>query len=160
MGGVRFFLKYFEEIVAGLFMVLMSLCTFANVLARYVFNSPIQWAEEFSRYAFIWVVFMGAAVCTKRNRHIAIDSLLQVLPAPMQRVFHLLVDVCILGLMAVIVYYGGILTSAATQTTATLKVPQYVVYLVVPASAALIFLHALGDFQRHLRSILEGGERP
>jgi len=160
MGGVRFFLKYFEEIVAGLFMVLMSLCTFANVLARYVFNSPIQWAEEFSRYAFIWVVFMGAAVCTKRNRHIAIDSLLQVLPAPMQRVFHLLVDVCILGLMAVIVYYGGILTSAATQTTATLKVPQYVVYLVVPASAALIFLHALGDFQRHLRSILKGGERP
>lgn len=160
MGGVRFVLKYFEEIVAGVFMVLMSLSTFANVVARYVFNSPIQWAEEFSRYAFIWVVFMGAAVCTKRNRHIAIDSLLQILPAPMQRVFHLLVDVCILGLMVVIVYYGGILTSAATQTTATLKVPQYVVYLVVPASAALIFLHTLGDFQRHLRSVLKGGERP
>lgn len=160
MGGVRFVLKYFEEIVAGVFMVLMSLSTFANVVARYVFNSPIQWAEEFSRYAFIWVVFMGAAVCTKRNRHIAIDSLLQILPASIQRVFHLLVDVCILGLMAVIVYYGGILTSAATQTTATLKVPQYVVYLVVPASAALIFLHTLGDFQRHLRSVLKGGERP
>jgi TRAP-type C4-dicarboxylate transport system permease small subunit len=160
MGGVRFVLKYFEEIVAGVFMVLMSLSTFANVVARYVFNSPIQWAEEFSRYAFIWVVFMGAAVCTKRNRHIAIDSLLQILPAPMQRVFRLLVDVCILGLMVVIVYYGGILTSAATQTTATLKIPQYVVYLVVPASAALIFLHTLGDFQRHLRSVLKGGERP
>jgi TRAP-type C4-dicarboxylate transport system permease small subunit len=160
MGGVRFVLKYFEEIVAGVFMVLMSLSTFANVVARYVFNSPIQWAEEFSRYAFIWVVFMGAAVCTKRNRHIAIDSLLQILPAPMQRVFRLLVDVCILGLMAVIVYYGGILTAAATQTTATLKVPQSVVYLVVPASAALIFLYTLGDFHRHLRSVLRGGERP
>lgn len=160
MGGVRFVLRYFEEIVAGVFMVLMSLSTFANVLARYVFNSPIQWAEEFSRYAFIWVVFMGAAVCTKRTRHIAIDSLVQVLPARARSCFHLLVDVCILGLMSVILYYGGILTSAATQTTATLKVPQYVVYLVVPASASLIFVHTLGDFQRHLRSMLRGGERP
>jgi TRAP-type C4-dicarboxylate transport system permease small subunit len=159
MGGVWFVLKYFEEIVAGLFMVLMSLCTFANVVARYVFNSPIQWAEEFSRYAFIWVVFMGAAVCTKRNRHIAIDSLVQVLPARVQSIFRLVVDLCILGLMVVIVYYGGILTSAATQTTATLKIPQYVVYLVVPASAALIFLHTLGDLQRHLRSLLKGGGR-
>ena len=160
MAGVRFVLKYFEEMVAGLFMVLMSLSTFTNVLARYVFNSPIQWAEEFSRYAFIWVVFMGAAVCTKRNRHIAIDSLVQVLPARAQSGIRLLVDLCILGLMAVIVYYGGILTSMATQTTATLKIPQYVVYLVVPASAALIFLHALGDLQRHLRNVLKGGERP
>ena len=160
MAAVRFVLNYFEELVAGLFMVLMSFSTFANVVARYVFNSPIQWAEEFSRYAFIWVVFMGAAVCTKRKRHIAIDSLVQVLPAGVQSGVHLLVDLCILGLMAVIVYYGGILTAAATQTTATLKVPQYVVYLVVPASAALIFLHALGDFQRHLRGCLKGGERP
>ena len=61
MAAVRFVLNYFEELVAGLFMVLMSFSTFANVVARYVFNSPIQWAEEFSRYAFIWVVFMGAA---------------------------------------------------------------------------------------------------
>jgi TRAP-type C4-dicarboxylate transport system permease small subunit len=160
MAGARFALKYFEEIVAGLFMVLMSLCTFANVVARYGFNSPIQCAEEFSRYAFIWVVFMGAAVCTKRGRHIAIDSLVQALPAPVQSCLHLLVDLCTLGLMAVIVYYGGILTAAATQTTATLKIPQYVVYLVVPVSAALIFLHALGDLRRHVRIALGGGGRP
>jgi len=68
---LRFAVKYFEEIVAGVFMVLMSVTTFANVLARYFFNSPIQWAEELARYSFIWVVFAGAVVCTKRKRHIA-----------------------------------------------------------------------------------------
>ena len=72
--SLRFSVKYFEEILSGTFMVLMSLTTFANVVARYFFNSPIQWAEEFSRYAFIWVVFMGAVVCTKHKRHIGIDS--------------------------------------------------------------------------------------
>ncbi len=160
MGGFRFFLKNFEEFVAGVFMVLMSLATFSNVVARYILNSPIQWAEEFSRYAFIWVVFMGAAVCTKRKRHIAIDSLVLALPGRMQSYFHVMVDLLILGLMVVIVYYGSILTASATQTTATLKVPQYIVYIVVPVSAALIFLHSLRDFQRHLRTALRGGELP
>ena len=49
-----------EEIASGALLVLMSLATFGNVVARYFFNNPIEWAEEFSRYAFIWIVFLGA----------------------------------------------------------------------------------------------------
>ena len=158
MPQIRFVVKYFEELVAGLFMVLMSFATFANVVSRYVFNSPIQWAEEFARYAFIWVVFAGAVVCTKRKRHIAIDGLVTVLPPVLRAWALVLADLTTLGLMLVIVYYGWILSSAATQITATLKVPQYVIYAVVPVSAALIFLHTLGDITRHLRGALQGEE--
>jgi TRAP-type C4-dicarboxylate transport system permease small subunit len=60
-------------------------------------------------------------------------------------------DACTLGIALVIVHYGWKLTAAATQTTATLKVPQYVVYAVVPVSAALIFVHTLRDFVGNLR---------
>ena len=137
-------------------MALMFLATFMNVVARYGFNSPIQWAEEFSRYAFIWVVFMGAAVCAKRKRHIAIDSLLLAMPKWTQPIFSLLVDLAVLGLMAVVIYYGWILTRSATQITATLKISQYVVYIVVPVSAAFIFLRSLGDFRNHLLCVLRG----
>ena len=160
MAGFRFLLKNFEEFISGIFLVLMSLATFSNVIARYIFNNPIQWAEEFSRYAFIWVVFMGAAVCTKRKRHIAIDSLVLVLPRRIQTYFHVLVDLFILGLMVVIVYYGSILTISATNTTATLKVPQYIVYIVVPISGALIFLYSIGDLRQHLRRLLGSVESP
>ena len=149
-----------EEMGAGTFMVLMFFTTFSNVVARYFFNSPIMWAEEFSRYAFIWVVFLGAVICTKRKRHIAIESLVQVLPKGLQPLFHLLVDVFILALMAVIFYYGWLLTFSATQITATLKVRQYVVYIVVPLSAGLIFLYSLGDFRRHLHGALSKKEEP
>ncbi|HWT79527.1 MAG TPA: TRAP transporter small permease [Candidatus Methylomirabilis sp.] len=160
MEGFRLLLKNCEEFVAGIFMVFMSLATFSNVIARYIFNNPIQWAEEFSRYAFIWVVFMGAAVCTKRKRHIAIDSLVLVLPRRIQTYFHVLVDLFILGLMVVIVYYGSILTISATNTTATLKVPQYIVYIVVPISGALIFMYSIGDLRQHLRRLLGSVESP
>ena len=158
MSALRFAVKYFEEIVAGVFMVVMSATTFANVLARYFFNSPIQWAEELARYSFIWVVFMGAVVCTKRKRHIAIDILLQALPTRSAAWARLLVDCCTVGIALVIAYYGWKLTAAATQITATLQVPHYVIYIVVPASAALIILHTLGDFLGNLRAALRREE--
>jgi len=154
MNLVRFSMKYFEEVLSGTFMVLMFLATFANVVARYLFNSPIQWAEEFSRYAFIWVVFLGAVVCTKHKRHIVIDSLVKALPRHLQRWVNLAADLLTLALMVIITWYGWILTRGATQITATLNVPQYVIYIVVPASGVLGFLHSLGDLRRHLRDAL------
>ena len=44
-----------EEVLAASILAAMSAATFLNVVARYVFNSPFDWAEEFSRYAFIWL---------------------------------------------------------------------------------------------------------
>jgi C4-dicarboxylate transporter DctQ subunit len=150
----RFSVKYFEEILSGTFMVLMFLATFTNVVARYFFNSPIQWAEEFARYAFIWVVFLGTVVCTKQKRHIGIDSVVKVLPSHVQPWMNLASDLLTLGLMVIIIWYGWILTRSATQMTATLQIPQYVIYLVAPCSGVLGALYGLGDFRRHLREAL------
>ena len=157
MEGLRYTARYFEEIVAGIFMVLMSITTFSNVVARYIFNSPIQWAEEFSRYAFIWLVFMGAVICTKVKRHIIIDTLVVFMPARVKAAFQLVVDVLVIGLMLVMVYYGWVLIGSATQPTSTLKVPQYVVYLCVPLSALLILVRSFEDIKENLR-MLAGGQ--
>jgi TRAP-type C4-dicarboxylate transport system permease small subunit len=160
MAGVRFFLKNFEEIVAGAFLVMMSLATFGNVLLRYFLNSPLGWAEEFARYAFIWLVFMGAALCTKHNRHITIDALVVFLPRRAQAVCNLLADTVALGLMLVIIYYGSILASMATQPTSTLGIPQYMVYIAMPIAATLIIYHSLGRMWSRLRYLLGRGEGP
>jgi TRAP-type C4-dicarboxylate transport system permease small subunit len=160
MGPIRFFLKNFEEIAAGSFLVLMSVATFGNVVLRYAFNSPIQWAEEFSRYAYIWVVFLGAAACSKRKMHIVIDAVTLCLPRRVQAFCALLVEAIVLVLMGAVAYYGYILCTMATQATSTLKIPQYTVYLVVPISAALIFLHSIKEFWSDLQGVLSGENRP
>jgi len=154
MNIVKFSIKYFEELLSGTFLVLMFLATFTNVLARYFLNNSIQWAEEFSRYAFIWIVFLGAVVCTKHKRHIGIDSVVKILPAPVQPWVNLTADLLTSALMVILIWYGGLLTQNATQMTATLNVPQYVIYMVVPASGVLGLCYSLGEFRSHLREAL------
>jgi TRAP-type C4-dicarboxylate transport system permease small subunit len=134
----------------------MSLATFGNVILRYAFNSPIQWAEEFSRYAFIWVVFLGAAACSKRKGHIAIDALTLLAPPAFRRFLARVVQGLVLILTASVTYFGWVLCRLATQATSTLNIPQYVVYLVVPFSAALIFVHTTLDLWRDLQGRTAG----
>lgn len=160
MGALRFVCKNFEEVAAGTFLVLMSVATFGNVVLRYVFNSPIQWAEEFSRYAFIWVVFLGAAACSKRKMHIVIDAVPALLPPRARTLCSLVVETVILVLMGAIAHYGYTLCTMATQATSTLKIPQYAVYAVVPFSAALIFFHTLGELRDSLRGLMAREGRP
>jgi TRAP-type C4-dicarboxylate transport system permease small subunit len=156
---VRYILGNFEEILAGTFMVLMCVATFSNVVARYCFNSPIPWAEEFARYAFIWLVFVGAVVCTKHKRHICIDTAVALLPTSAQQFFRIMVDAAIFVLMIIILFYGWLLTAAATQPTATLGIPTSCVYIVAPLSALLILVRSLKDFWSDLRAVFIGGTR-
>jgi TRAP-type C4-dicarboxylate transport system permease small subunit len=149
---------YFEELVAGSLFVLMSLATLANVIARYFFSTPIAWAEEFSRYAFIWIVFMGAAYCSKANRHIVIDGVALALPHTIRAYLQVAVDLLALALMGTLVYYGWLLTVFTTQPTSTLRVPMSVVYVVVPMSALVILIRSVGPLVTHLRTAIRGSE--
>jgi len=158
VGSVGFVAKNFEELVADTFMLLMCLATFTNVIARYIFNESFQWAEEFSRYSFIWVVFIGAALCTKHKRHIVIDGFVLALPKRLTHLISSFVDLVSIGFMLVLIYYGWVLCTFATQPTSTLKIPQYLVYAVVPLSAILITIYSVRDLRHDLRAYIAGGE--
>ena len=157
---MRFYLGKIEEIIAGIFMVLMSACTVGNVIARYVFNSPIAWAEEFARYAFVWVVFLGAVACTKQKRHIVIDAVVVVLPRRARVCVLAFADLLIIGLMGALVYYGWIFTTMSTEPTSMMEIPQYLIYVAVPLSAALVIVYTVGDIRRNVAEAVRGRDEP
>jgi TRAP-type C4-dicarboxylate transport system permease small subunit len=158
MHGTGAVLGNIPEIAAGGIMVLMFLSTFTNVLARYLFNSPIEWAEELSRYAFVWLVFLGAAACTKRKRHIVIENLVLVCPGRVQSLLRVLAHLATLVLMTVVLLYGWKLMRNATQSTATLMIPKAFVYSVIPFTALSIILYSVGDLLQDAKAFLQGGE--
>jgi TRAP-type transport system small permease protein len=148
-----------EEILAASILVTMSAATFLNVIARYVFNSPFDWAEEFSRYAFIWLVFMGAVVATTHRRHIVIDLVITSLPRSAQTVCRVLADLVTLALMAAMAFYGWMAAQTATSSTATLGVPRSWVYMSAPVAGVLIFCHTLVDLATGAPGGRDGGSR-
>jgi TRAP-type C4-dicarboxylate transport system permease small subunit len=83
----------FEDWVCFGFFWLMSALVFLQFFTRYVMNDSFAWTEELAVYCLIPVVFIGAAMCVRRSRHIQVNILYRYLPASAGRVLSTLVDV-------------------------------------------------------------------
>jgi TRAP-type C4-dicarboxylate transport system permease small subunit len=72
--GASAYCKLLETLLV-LLLAVMVLMVFGNVVLRYVFNSGITVSEELSRWAFVWMTFLGAIVAIKENGHLGTDML-------------------------------------------------------------------------------------
>ena len=75
-----------EETSIAICLGLMTLITFANVVARYVFEDNILWALEVTVFLFAWLVLMGMSYGVKKHVHIGVDVVINAVSAPVRKV--------------------------------------------------------------------------
>ncbi|MDU5085992.1 MAG: TRAP transporter small permease [Anaerococcus vaginalis] len=122
----------------------MTLIIFLQVISRYIFNSPLVWSEELSRYLFVWISFLAIADAVRTKSHIALSILTDRMSEDRKQIVSRLNYslTCIIG---IIITYGGIvlMNLGVHQSSATLGVPMFLVYLVIPVSGVLISIFSV-----------------
>ncbi len=152
-----------EETSIALCLGLMTLITFANVVARYVMNSNILWALELTVFLFAWLVLMGASYAVKKHIHIGVDVVLNaVSPGPRKILAILSVAACLAFSILLLIgswnYWYPFITERAWLETEDIpmpgmfmfladwfnegeryeKVPRFIPYLALPLGMALL----------------------
>ncbi|MFI8747057.1 TRAP transporter small permease [Pseudomonas sp. NPDC077186] len=61
-------------------LITMVVLVFGNVVLRYAFNDSILVSEEVSRWAFVWLTFLGAVILLRDRGHMGVDLALRALP--------------------------------------------------------------------------------
>ena len=85
-----------EEAILSIFLVIMTLLVFIDVVMRFGFNSGIAWSQEVTLYMMAWFVLFGASYGVKVGAHIGVDSFVKIFPKSIRRALGLLsVSVCI-----------------------------------------------------------------
>ncbi len=74
-----------EEKLIAVILGLMTALTFANVVARYAFDSNILWALEMTVFLFAWLVLLGAAYAVKKGTHLGVDLIVNMLGSKARR---------------------------------------------------------------------------
>lgn len=123
--------EHFEEYIMITLMAIMVIVMGVQVFMRYVMKNSLAWPEEFTRYIYIWFVFLGMSYGVRNNLHIRVD-LLEVLIPKSKKALGFLQDILFLGFCGYMIGPGinsiKLLIESA-QTSPAMLIPMYYVYL-------------------------------
>src|SRR5215210_3442107 len=93
-------------LIAGLALVVMTGVVAWGVFGRFVLNDTPSWAEASALLLMAWVILGAAAAGVREGFHMGFDTLRDVLPAPVARLFHVLSDLTIVVFGGAMFWYG------------------------------------------------------
>jgi TRAP-type C4-dicarboxylate transport system permease small subunit len=132
-----------ETVLLVIFLGIMVMLAFAQVMLRNLFGTGLLWGDTIVRHMVLWAGFIGGALASYEGRHISIDALTKYLSP---RVKH--ATSAITHLFAGVVCYY--LASASwTFLTAemeaggefVLSLPGWTAMAIIPAGYVMILLH-------------------
>ena len=113
---------------------------FTNVVARYAFDASLVWATELTIFLFLWSVFFGAAYCFKKDAHIAVTVVLDIVPSRIAKIMLFVSHMVTFIFLSTISYYGYhymlLIQELEEKSIDLWDLPMEYVYAVIPISFA------------------------
>jgi TRAP-type C4-dicarboxylate transport system permease small subunit len=139
--------EHFEEYVLLTMLILITLAMTAQIVARYIFRSPMAWPEEFCRYCYIWTVFLSLGFTIKKGNMLRVNVVVDMFPTIVRNLLKLCVD-AVMAVVFAVFFYQSILRTSFIQGTGqispAMQVPMWLMYC---ATIIGFFLGALRSVQ-------------
>ncbi len=94
---------------AAAMVVVVSL----QVVMRYVFNGSFDWADEVSRIAFVWTIFLAIPLGIRDGIHVGIDLLVQRFPVAVRKALARIMS-ALSALMMLVVLWTSVAVALST----------------------------------------------
>lgn len=132
------------RVVAALALGVTGAVMFMQIVARYVFDAPFAWADEFVTLLFSWIIFLGAAAVQRSDSHLSVDTLRAHLGPSAQAVLDVIRRVVIIACCVVLVWQGIALSAKMWPLEyPAMEVTRSLLYMTVPISGAFMAVFAL-----------------
>ena len=134
VSGLGRFVDNIEETSIALCLGLMTLVTFANVVARYAFEANILWALELTVFLFAWLVLMGMSYGVKKHVHIGVDIVINAVSGGARKALALVAVAACLAFSVLLLigawdYWYPFATERAWLETDDIPMPEFMQFL-------------------------------
>ena len=102
---MKFFNKLEEWIGGALFLAIFGILV-AQILFRQAFQSPLIWSEELAKLLFVYVGMLGISVAIRKQEHVYIDFLTNLMPASVKKVTNSFVQLMIFLGIIFFIHFG------------------------------------------------------
>src|SRR5271163_2183753 len=143
--------------LCGVCLVGFTSTTLLDVVTR-VAGHPLLWPQEVTSTFFIYGVFIGASVATRRNDHLQLLALTEAMSGTTRRVFEVMNRAVVMGVGLFLVVYGwqNFLTGFGSFRMPSM-LPIAYLYAPIPLCGALVALFSLEQIVNGLRNGFASG---
>lgn len=135
---INLWLAWFSAFV----LLLSTSLVFAEIMSRLMFGKSLVWVIEISEYSLLYMTFLGAPYLLEKNRHVAIDLVVEALPLSIRRL--LVALLCFVAAIACgyCAWIGVLVTvdqwEFGLRETTLMRPPSYLITMVFPVGMALL----------------------
>ncbi len=152
-----FVFNHAEEIVIVGMFAAMVVVIFIQVIMRYVFDNSLVWSEEFGKFMFIWITWLGISLGERYGEHIKITMLVDRLPFKIAQLCNILSEIIVIGICLVTFYYGVSLVGSQWGTHYTgIRISVSWGYLAVVIGCGLMMIRSVVGTVYSIRALITG----
>lgn len=150
-------------VIPGVIIALLALGVAWEVFTRNLGLTGFYWMLEAVEYGLLILTMIGAAYVLSIGRHVTVDLILNAVPPHIHRWFRIVIDLVIVLVSAIILYYGIVATQLAYVEDSTLyksfDIKEWMPMAVVPIGMGLFTIEAVRQFIRSISPRKEDQER-
>lgn len=146
MKFLHFLDKQLEKYLMLWLYAFIVIVIFVEVLRRFLLDYSSLWGEEATRYAFIYLTWIGAAAAVKSNSHIRIDLLINKLSNRGVALLNILTGFCciVFSIFAIYLSWNSVYVSFNySSVTDGLRIVKAWFLFSVPFGFSLVFIRSL-----------------
>jgi TRAP-type C4-dicarboxylate transport system permease small subunit len=139
------FLARIETVMLVLFLSVMVLLAFGQVVLRNVFDTSILWIDPLVRQTLLWAGFVGAALATREDRHISIDAFTKFLSPQGKSLAKIITSLAaaVAAFFLAVAAWGFLREEMTSDNEMFFGIPTWVGLLILPGGYGLIMVHFL-----------------
>jgi TRAP-type C4-dicarboxylate transport system permease small subunit len=147
-------------IICGLLLFGFSTTVTFDIITRTI-GHPWLWLQEVTQTFFIYGIFMGAAVATRRNDHLYLTAVADALHGTPRLVAEIVIRLVVLGVAFCLVYFGyaNFLRGFSSFRMPSMT-PIASLYAAIPIAGALIALFTIEQLVNGCRKGFDHPEPP
>jgi len=144
-------------ILCGVLCFGFSLSVTADIVTR-TMGHPWLWLQEVTSTLFIYAIFLGAAVATRRNDHLYLTAISESMHGAPRLIIEIALRVVVLGVATCLIWYGYL---NYLRGFGSFRLPSGTpiasLYAVIPLSGVLI---ALFSIEQLTNGLINGFDHP
>jgi TRAP-type C4-dicarboxylate transport system permease small subunit len=147
-------------ILCGVLCFGFSLSVTADIVTRTI-GRPWLWLQEVTSTFFIYAIFIGAAVATRRNDHLYLTAISEAMHGTPRLIVEIIIRLVVLGVAFCLIYFGYI---NYIRGFGSFRLPSGTpiasLYAAIPLSGALIALFTVEQLVNGIRNGFDHPEPP